>query len=48
MNDRGMPVLNGRGKGDLFVHIEVETPTNLTKEQAQSLSQFAKMRGEKQ
>ena len=26
----GMPVLNGRGRGDLVVRIEVETPTRLT------------------
>src|SRR5262249_7513699 len=30
---KGVPVLNGRGKGDLFVGIRVQTPTKLTKRQ---------------
>src|SRR3546814_2478251 len=29
----GMPVLNGRGHGDLVVQIDVETPTKLTARQ---------------
>ena len=29
----GMPVLQGRGRGDLVVHIEVQTPTKLTARQ---------------
>lgn len=36
----GMPVLQGRGRGDLVVEIEVETPTTLTKEQRALLEQF--------
>jgi len=36
----GMPVLQGRGRGDLVVEIEVETPTKLTKEQRALLEQF--------
>ena len=36
----GMPVLQGRGYGDLVVEIEVETPTKLTKEQRSLLEQF--------
>lgn len=36
----GMPVLQGRGRGDLVVEIIVETPTKLTKEQREILSQF--------
>ena len=36
----GMPVLQGRGRGDLVVEIEVETPTKLSKEQRQILEQF--------
>ena len=35
-----MPVLNGRGSGDLVVQIEVETPTKLTAEQREILEAF--------
>ncbi|MCV0383397.1 MAG: molecular chaperone DnaJ [Erythrobacter sp.] len=36
----GMPVLQGRGRGDLVVEIVVETPTKLSKEQKALLQQF--------
>ncbi|WP_420138292.1 molecular chaperone DnaJ [Sphingomonas sp.] len=36
----GMPVLNGRGQGDLVVQIEVETPTRLTPRQKELLEEF--------
>ena len=36
----GMPVLQGRGRGDLVVEIQVETPTKLTKAQRELLEQF--------
>jgi molecular chaperone DnaJ len=36
----GMPVLNGRGAGDLVVQIEVETPTRLSAKQKELLEQF--------
>jgi molecular chaperone DnaJ len=36
----GMPVLQGRGRGDLVVEIVVETPTKLTKAQRELLQQF--------
>ncbi len=36
----GMPVLNGRGMGDLVVQIEVETPTKLTARQKELLEEF--------
>jgi molecular chaperone DnaJ len=42
----GVPHLRGRGRGDLFVHLLVETPTNLTPEQDELLRQFAVARGE--
>jgi len=42
----GVPRLRGRGRGDLFVHVLVATPTNLTPEQDQLLRQFAASRGE--
>ena len=36
----GMPVLRGRGNGDMVIQIEVETPTKLSKEQRLILRQF--------
>lgn len=38
----GMPVLNGRGHGDLVIQIDVETPTKLTAEQRDLLEAFRK------
>lgn len=36
----GMPVLQGRGRGDLVVEIAVETPTKLTSKQKELLREF--------
>jgi molecular chaperone DnaJ len=36
----GMPVLNGRGMGDMVVQIEVETPTKLSAKQKALLEEF--------
>jgi molecular chaperone DnaJ len=38
-----MPVLGGRGKGDLFVAVTVVTPKTLTKEQRKLLEQLAEI-----
>lgn len=38
---KGMPVLGGRGRGDLFVSATVVTPTTLTREQRKLLEQLA-------
>lgn len=40
MRGAGMPVLNGRGAGDMVVEIEVETPTKLTTKQRELLEAF--------
>lgn len=36
----GMPVLNGRGTGDLVIQVEVETPTKLSAKQKELLEEF--------
>lgn len=36
----GMPVLQGRGRGDMVVRIEVETPTKLSARQRELLEEF--------
>ncbi|MFT4090612.1 MAG: molecular chaperone DnaJ [Asticcacaulis sp.] len=38
---KGMPSLNGRGKGDLLVELFVETPKHLSAEQKDLMRQFA-------
>ncbi|MEV6488838.1 molecular chaperone DnaJ, partial [Actinoplanes sp. NPDC051633] len=43
---KGVPHLRGQGRGDLFVHLDVRTPTKLTAEQERMLRDFAKTRGE--
>jgi molecular chaperone DnaJ len=40
---KGMPRLHGKGKGDLFVVVEVRTPTELTDRQRELLSEFARL-----
>jgi molecular chaperone DnaJ len=46
MFGRGTERLNGSGRGDLIVHVTVETPAKLEPEQEELLRQFAKLRGE--
>ena len=41
IKSQGMPVLGGRGKGDLFVAVTLITPKTLTKEQRKLLEQLA-------
>jgi len=40
LRGKGMPDVNGRGRGDLVTRILVETPTKLSKEQREILEQF--------
>jgi molecular chaperone DnaJ len=42
----GVPKLRGRGRGDLFVHVDVDTPTGLDDHQRQLLAALATARGE--
>jgi molecular chaperone DnaJ len=46
MYGRGTERLNGTGRGDLIVHVTVETPMKLEPEQEELLRQLAKLRGE--
>ncbi len=40
IRSKGVPVLNGHGKGDLFVEVKVQTPTRLTKRQKELLQEL--------
>ena len=46
MVGRGTERLNSTGRGDLIIHVTVETPTKLEPEQEELLRQLAKLRGE--
>ena len=43
LKGKGMPVLGGRGRGNLFVSVTVITPTTLTREQRKLLEQLAEV-----
>jgi molecular chaperone DnaJ len=46
LRGHGLPVLERRGTGDLYVKIEVRTPEGLSKEEKVLLREFAERRGE--
>lgn len=46
INGEGMPVLHGRGRGDLIVQAVIKTPEKLTKKQEQLLREYAEISGE--
>lgn len=46
LKGRGIPSLNGRGRGDQYVTVYIETPRNLTKEQKDAMKKFADALGE--
>jgi molecular chaperone DnaJ len=43
LRGKGMPDVNGRGRGDLFATVQVRTPKKLTKEQRQLIEQLTKV-----
>ncbi|HEY0430114.1 MAG TPA: molecular chaperone DnaJ [Pyrinomonadaceae bacterium] len=43
VKSQGMPILGGRGKGDMFVAVTIITPKTLTKEQRKLLEQLAEI-----
>ncbi|HEY9232460.1 MAG TPA: molecular chaperone DnaJ, partial [Blastocatellia bacterium] len=46
LKGKGMPVLGGRGRGDLYAAVNVITPTSLTREQRRLLEEMAKLERE--
>ncbi len=46
LRSRGVPHLQGRGRGDLIVTVVVDTPEGLSKEQDELLRRLAELRGE--
>ena len=43
LRGKGMPDVNGRGRGDLFATVQARTPKKLTKEQRHLIEQLAKV-----
>ena len=46
LRGKGVPQLQGRGRGDLLVELAVSTPTDLSQEEEDLLRRFAELRGE--
>ena len=46
LRGKGIPVLQGRGRGDQIVTVKVQVPTNLTTEQREALRVFGEAMGE--
>ncbi len=46
LRDRGIPLLRGRGRGDQFVTVQLQTPQRLTAEQREALEAYAAAMGE--
>ena len=46
LRGKGIPSLNGRGRGDQYVTVKVQVPTNLNKEQKDALREFARTMGD--
>ncbi len=42
---KGVPVLNGYGRGDFIVRVLIEVPRKLTKDQKELLREFQKLSG---
>ena len=46
LKGKGIPSLNGRGRGDQYVTVTIETPKGLTKSQKDALRKFSNSLGE--
>ncbi len=46
LKGRGVPALRGRGRGDLLVRVDVETPGRLSPEEDELIRSLAALRGE--
>ena len=46
LRGKGIPSLNGRGRGDQYVTVYIETPRNLNREQKEALKKFAESVGD--
>ena len=47
LRNKGIPYVNGRGRGDQYVRVNLEVPTNLTAKQKDALKDFDLLTGDK-
>ncbi len=47
LKGKGMSVLHSRNRGDMYIHVTIETPVNLTKKQKELLKEFDELSEEK-
>ncbi len=45
LKNEGMPVLNGSGRGNFFVKVQINTPKKVSQREKELLSEYAKLRG---
>src|SRR5262249_19110640 len=43
LRGKGMPDVNGRGRGDLFATVQVQTPKKISRDQRKLLEELAKV-----
>jgi molecular chaperone DnaJ len=43
IRNKGVPVLNSHGKGDLYVEVRIQTPGKLTKRQRELLTELGEL-----
>jgi molecular chaperone DnaJ len=48
IENKGMPILGGKGRGDLFIGVTLVTPKNLTKEQRQLFERLAEIESQEE
>lgn len=46
LRSKGIQNVNGRGKGDLYVHVHIEVPKKMSKKQKEALRNFGDMTGD--
>ena len=47
LRNKGIPYVNGRGRGDQYVRVNLEVPTNLSSKQKEALNDFDSLTGDK-
>ncbi len=47
LRDKGIPFINGRGRGDQYVRVNIEVPRGLTNKQKDALKEFERLTGDK-
>ena len=48
LKEKGMSILHSSGKGDMYIHVKIQTPKNLTKKQKDLLKSFEETLGNDQ